>query len=456
MTDIIRQIYLTLEELLEIYHKSPEIFRKFPMINASIQENGNQLTTILLKEFDNGNYWLIIERHPIYYLLPKSNLKIDDSEYQNIQVLFTLKNYQNQNSIHFNVKKPAIVSRTGDNNSWKLDEKGILEFNPISSVFSQETELHLTEKYQSLQIQSEHLKSQLKELYVQKQVCQAKLDYSEQENQQFLSRLDDSQQENQQLLSKLSLSEQEHQRLLSRLNQLEKEHQHLLFKLSLSEQECQQFSSRLKQSEQERQQLLTNLEKLANTYQESLAQLANWGNFLNHTQQILEEREFLQSKIKEFNQVFISFKSRVDTINSPVNSSNSSEPTSESILNSSNILEMYNQNPYYFSEKSIEVTETKDSFENRRAGHSKPPILTQSQKNRGIAWIIPFDNDHNYLVPVANLKINEPNCKLLEALFDCQNCNPESSNKFSLIKVAKVICIQGNWQLIEKGELRFE
>ncbi len=135
-----------------------------------------------------------------------------------------------------------------------------------------------------------------------------------------------------------------------------------------------------------------------------------------------------------------------------------SHPTSPAKTKSSNnnLVDQYNQNPDYFLQNSFEVSETKESFENRRAGYNQPPILTKSDRNRGIGWITCFNNSH-YLVPRAKLKINQPNYKILEGFFNCQNYNPEyPTDKFTLIKVARVSPYGEDWQLLEKGDLRFD
>ncbi len=419
-----KETSLTESELLEIYEKFPKFLLKYST-KVTINENSlgrpNQ-ELILLNQANNGNYWLLATTDVnSYYLLPKNNLKINPHEQPTAEALFDLKNYHKETTRNFTLEKLAKASLSANGQSWTLIEKGILEFSQTSLV---SLEAKLQEKCEQYQLIEEELN-----------------------NLRFSS--EKANQENQRLQSKLSQSEEEGKQLLSIL-------------------------SNLKYSERERQQFLVNLEKLANTYQESFAQLANWGNFLNHTQQVLQERELLQSKVYELNQIISSFKSRIDEINLHVNSTNQSKSpnrviesnTSSSHTISSNeyisekyslddMVDIYNQNPDYFLQNSFEVSETKASFENRRAGYNQPPILTKSDRNRGIGWITCFNNSH-YLVPRAKLKINQPNYKILEGFFNCQNYDPEyQTDKFTLIKAARVSFDGEDWQLLEKGELRF-
>ncbi len=411
MYNIFKSIELTKEELLGIYHKNPEIFSKLVSIKAYLTENGvgNNQIVIVPQEFSNDNYWLIEIRHNEYYLVPKINFKIDNSLYQNVQVLFQLENYQNQQTIYFNVKKPARVSKNF-RGEWTLEEKGILEFSQTDSVLPQETEFQLESKFKLLE---ENLRLQLNEANTQKKLL-------ENEKEAFKNA-------NITLAKKLKKSEQKCEELVSELSQWEQEYQqHLLSILGISEEELEQFlyiAEKLGKGSKKFEDL-SRAKLIASTPEQTKIPKAN----LNHPPEPSHE--------------------------SKKNTQTKSTPELNPI--SKKIVAQYNQNPNYFSEKSIEVNETKDSFENRRAGHNKPPILTQSQKNRGIAWIVSVDNINNELVPVANLKINEPNYKLIEALFDCQNYDPESSSRFTLIKPAIVSNSQGNWELKEKGELRFE
>ncbi len=250
--------------------------------------------------------------------------------------------------------------------------------------------------------------------------------------------------------------EKELQQSQERYQFLEEQFENARSQLKKAEEQSQILKSRLTQSEEERQQLLSSLQQLAQTHQQSLSQLANWDELLKYNQQALEEHDLLQSKVQEFNQGFNNLKSRVDAIeqNLQFNSINQSESSSNSLEDMTKLIELYNTNPDYFAKNAIEVSETKDSFKNRHVGDNQPLILGKNSRNRGFGWIIYFGNNY-YLVPKPNLEINEINYQLIQAFFDSQNYHSEYLYSI-LLKAARVSPLGENWQLIEKGELKFE
>ena len=106
--------------------------------------------------------------------------------------------------------------------------------------------------------------------------------------------------------------------------------------------------------------------------------------------------------------------------------------------------------------KAEEVSETKESMNNRRLGNNQPVLFEKTR--RGNYWII-SEGGYNYLVPKGNLKFNEHNYKAVLAFFECHGYKPGYSDKFQLLKPAKVSSLPevDKWKLEDKdkGILQF-
>jgi len=117
------------------------------------------------------------------------------------------------------------------------------------------------------------------------------------------------------------------------------------------------------------------------------------------------------------------------------------------------LVSAYNINPRSLSEQAISVSETKYTSEQRRLGENIQPILESN--SRGNYWII-TEGNNEYLVPKANIKINEYNyVTTISTFFNCLGYSSNSPNDFTLVKPAKVSLRGEQWELIEIGELQF-
>jgi hypothetical protein len=117
------------------------------------------------------------------------------------------------------------------------------------------------------------------------------------------------------------------------------------------------------------------------------------------------------------------------------------------------LVSAYNINPRSLSEQAISVSETKYTSEQRRLGENIQPILESN--SRGNYWII-TEGNNEYLVPKANIKINEYNyVTTISTFFNCLGYSSNSPNNFTLVKPAKVSSRGEQWELIEIGELQF-
>ncbi len=124
-----------------------------------------------------------------------------------------------------------------------------------------------------------------------------------------------------------------------------------------------------------------------------------------------------------------------------------------SISNSdSNLLLAYNLDSRSLSTRTITVSESDHTAEQRRLGRSVSPILEFD--SRGSYWILKEGNNE-YLFPKANLKINEHNYNTIATFFECVGYQPGALNNFTVVKLAKVSSIDERWELRETGQLNF-
>ncbi|MFB2770955.1 hypothetical protein ACE1AT_16935 [Pelatocladus sp. BLCC-F211] len=135
--------------------------------------------------------------------------------------------------------------------------------------------------------------------------------------------------------------------------------------------------------------------------------------------------------------------------------------TSISDFDSPNIphLEEYNKDPESLEKyKPILLSITDETIHQCRLGITQPILLEKNR--RGNYWIIPENEPAKigkYLVPKANLKINEYSLETFKLLFEIDGENQNNSSKFKVIKPALLIYIeQDTWQLKEPGIIKLE
>jgi hypothetical protein len=109
--------------------------------------------------------------------------------------------------------------------------------------------------------------------------------------------------------------------------------------------------------------------------------------------------------------------------------------------------------PASIPQNKIEVAETSESINQRRASFTQSVLLQKVSRNQGSYWIYK-EGDSEYLIPKDEMVFNEYNCETLKALFS-YNFIGESS-RFQVLRPCRVRLISDQtWQLIEKGELQF-
>lgn len=175
-------------------------------------------------------------------------------------------------------------------------------------------------------------------------------------------------------------------------------------------------------------------------------------------QTLVENQNINQNTNQNLNQVIPPSK-QTQVTSSDILQQNTSnnfiQPKNRTQIPQTDLITAYNHNPNSLLNSAIEVSETKDSINQRRLGAKNAVILEQVRRGRGNYWIVTKEGKE-YLVPKGNFKIDEYNYETVQALFDCQNYQPRHSRDFKLIQPAQVTTVaQKMWQIIEKGILQF-
>ncbi len=141
---------------------------------------------------------------------------------------------------------------------------------------------------------------------------------------------------------------------------------------------------------------------------------------------------------------------------------NQTQPIQQNIINEptnlnlspqeSEIVDLYDRNPVLIARQAREVSETKNSIEQRQQGYNIAVIL--EKRNNANYWLIA--KDQLYVIPRKHLSINRVTLESLLALFDYQDI--PNKKKFKLLKPAKAVLLTGsqNWQITERGVIKFE
>lgn len=119
-------------KLVTEYNHNPSTLLKSAAVVSETEEsiNNRRLGSsqpVIIEESRKGNYCIINEAG-VNYMVPKEKLKINQYNYNTMEVLFECRGYQHGgSSSSFQLLKPARVSLPSGN-KWQLIERGIVEF----------------------------------------------------------------------------------------------------------------------------------------------------------------------------------------------------------------------------------------------------------------------------------------------------------------------------------------
>jgi hypothetical protein len=129
--NISTSLNLTSEELriVEIYNSNPVVIsqqaKRVDEINMSTEKRSQGISdTVILEKQAQGNYWLV--GREVLYLMPRRGFNINRSTVDTFKALF--KCHGSKATSKFKLIKPANVVIIDNSQTWKLTERGIIEF----------------------------------------------------------------------------------------------------------------------------------------------------------------------------------------------------------------------------------------------------------------------------------------------------------------------------------------
>ncbi len=118
------------------------------------------------------------------------------------------------------------------------------------------------------------------------------------------------------------------------------------------------------------------------------------------------------------------------------------------------IVQNYNYSPQVLEPYIVEkVSETEESLTNRRNSSHAPVLLKRT--NNANYWIFNGEDQNSWLVPKSDLKLTPISYDTFQALFECQDYQPNL--KLQMMKPAKVAynISTSAWELEAKGQVQF-
>jgi hypothetical protein len=82
---------------------------------------------VILEKKRRGDYLVYTERVSTY-LIPSENLRINQFNIKTVEAVFECRGYQNNIYSDFKLLQPAIVYTITENETWQLQQRGILQF----------------------------------------------------------------------------------------------------------------------------------------------------------------------------------------------------------------------------------------------------------------------------------------------------------------------------------------
>ncbi len=412
-------------ELLQIYNHIPKaLFHQVISVVVDLQTLSNP-ESVLFKQEKHGNYWIINKTGQIGLLLPKGERRINSHDYPIIELIFDCEGYLPEENQEFTVKKPAQVSLATNENEWRLEAKGMLEFG------------------------KSHTLAQLKSL----------LEQADDEYKNLQAQLEQSEKARQEIEQQFQQSENERQKLIALSENLQKENQNLITVLEETKQENGKLQSQQVKS--------PSLDEIKNAVKEILSPVSqNKAEDMPDTIQqfIIDELQknntFLLNQLtllinkpstQEFRQEEPSETQRQKKQEAEKSPSDAIVLTEEE----KSVLHNYNVRTD-LSQWTTSVSTTKDSELSARAGSGKLTVLTED--TMGTYWLV-TEREGLYLVLNHTKKLNSLQMDSVGELFELRNYPQKNNdpNHFKLLKPGKLSVGSDSktWELIEKGVLDF-
>jgi hypothetical protein len=416
------KLNFAIAEIVDIYNFLPKVLAP-KVVKVAVHASQSSSDRPSLAEQKNGNYWIVLVE-ATYWLLPQSGLRINQFNLATVKSLFDCQGYELSEHEDFVLLEAAQVSGMPNGKEWRLEKKGVLNFDPNYPA------AELRSQLQQAQQEIDRLQSELEETRKQNnrlnaQVSELAYDTLQKIRADLVTR--------DEFIEQGRRVETWEEKLNQTINKFEQSISHQL-KRDRTRKET------LESIQQNQEQLDKKIQENFSYTQEDIKIISN----------IVEDLE---------NNIRSNERANQGTGNSPTASDRSSpalEPspqTQNSIsLEESNLAKRYNCDRDAFSQQAINVTATEDSLTKLRIGSSSRVIF---EKNRRGNYSIVKENGTEYLVPSNNLRLSQHNYKAIEHLFDCKNL--QLHGNFKLLKPARVSALPGGetWQLEERGILQF-
>ncbi len=206
----IKHLKISPEKLREIYHEVPQVLSAYANRVSLTADSYRKKTLgeIYLEKQSIGNYWIIAtetEDKEQYYLFPYGNLTINLYGLKTLEYLFQFQEPSAAQTNNFTVVQAAIVSLLPNNQKWKLEKKGELDFiNPYYSSDWQAQICELESNYSQLKSQIEDISQVNHQLQLEIKRMSSQLQDANTERQQISSQIENISQISSLLLSQIS------------------------------------------------------------------------------------------------------------------------------------------------------------------------------------------------------------------------------------------------------------
>ena len=122
-------------ELVNTYNTNPKLLEQTAIkvsepTDSINRRHSDSSQKIVLERANNSNYWVIRDELGVdCWLLPKSKLRMDQYRYETTKALFECHGYHPEYSTFKLVKPAKVIPLSSDEQTWQLEEPGILEFS---------------------------------------------------------------------------------------------------------------------------------------------------------------------------------------------------------------------------------------------------------------------------------------------------------------------------------------
>ena len=122
-------------ELVNTYNTNPKLLEQAALkvsepTDSINRRHSDSSQKIVLEKATNSNYWVIRDELGVdCWLLPKSKLRMDQYRYETTKALFECHGYHPEYSTFKLVKPAKVIPLSSDEQTWQLEEPGILEFS---------------------------------------------------------------------------------------------------------------------------------------------------------------------------------------------------------------------------------------------------------------------------------------------------------------------------------------